>query len=214
MRGIPEMDSLMVFHYPDTPLPRRHGPRGYLRYEAYKPWLRDEFLFRCVYCLCRERWVPGGDESFSVDHFLPQSVVPERRTDYDNLVYACCSCNSSKQDYEGVLDPSREPVGNHLQVGADGTIHGLTPQGVEWIRVCRLDRPRLTEFCRQLLELLAILTRRKDPQAATLFQHYLGFPLNLPRLTTLRPPGGNARPGGIADSCFERKRRGELPDSY
>ncbi len=40
-----------VFAYASTDHQRRHGPRGYTSYRAYKPWLRDEFAFRCVYCL-------------------------------------------------------------------------------------------------------------------------------------------------------------------
>lgn len=39
---------------------RRHGPRGYADLRHFKPWLRDEFQFRCVYCLIRERWHPDG----------------------------------------------------------------------------------------------------------------------------------------------------------
>jgi hypothetical protein len=204
----------MVFRYPDVSQSRRHGPRGYLDYQSYKPWLRDEFLFRCVYCLCRERWFPDGEDSFSIDHLSPESVSPELRTDYDNLVYACCSCNSSRQDHEIGLKPPEEPFGRHLEVNADGTIRGLTPQGRELIQVCRLDRPRLTEFRRRLLELLRMPTRRNGPQATPLLQYYLSFPFSLPRLVGLRPPGGNTRPEGIAESWYERQRQGKLPDMY
>jgi hypothetical protein len=49
-----------VFDYPSLPHARRHGPQGYADYKHYKPWLRDEFSFRCVYCLCRETWLPDG----------------------------------------------------------------------------------------------------------------------------------------------------------
>ena len=52
-------------------------------YYAYK----IEFLFRCVYCLSRERWNPEGQDAFSVDHERPQSTHPEQTGDYDNLVY-------------------------------------------------------------------------------------------------------------------------------
>ncbi|MCL4201337.1 MAG: hypothetical protein KJ000_02500 [Pirellulaceae bacterium] len=45
-----------VFAYASTEQQRRHGPRGYTSYRAYKPWLRDEFAFRCVYCLLRISW--------------------------------------------------------------------------------------------------------------------------------------------------------------
>ena len=56
------------FDYP-APHLRRHGPMGYADYASYRPWLRDEFSFRCVYCLLREQWgrVRG---LFDLDHFL------------------------------------------------------------------------------------------------------------------------------------------------
>ena len=46
----------MAFTYPRSRHIRRHGPHGYRDYRSYKPWLRDEFAFRCVYCL----WRSGG----------------------------------------------------------------------------------------------------------------------------------------------------------
>src|SRR5580698_3361654 len=144
----------MVFDYPNLPHKRRHGPRGYRSYESYKPWLRDEFYFRCNYCLCRERWFPDGDDHFGVDHLEPQSRMPERRTDYDNLVYACCRCNAAKQDCNWLPNLFDQPLSKHLQVLEDGTIQGLTPQGTVWIQVCSLDRPKLTAFRKGLLRLL------------------------------------------------------------
>jgi hypothetical protein len=45
-------------------------------YTSFKPWLRDEFIFRCVYCLTRERWCPAGHEDFSVEHFIAQATDP------------------------------------------------------------------------------------------------------------------------------------------
>ena len=64
-----------VFAYPETAHECRHGPRGYLDDGHYKPWLRDEFAFRCVYCRCREVWFPDGDRNFSVEHVQPTSLV-------------------------------------------------------------------------------------------------------------------------------------------
>ena len=43
-----------VFAPPDALDERQHGPRGYVDDEHYKPWLRDEFTYRCLYCGCRE----------------------------------------------------------------------------------------------------------------------------------------------------------------
>src|SRR5258708_6259440 len=44
------------FQYPAAPHVRRHGPQGYADAASFRPWLRDEFTFRCVYCLQREVW--------------------------------------------------------------------------------------------------------------------------------------------------------------
>jgi 5-methylcytosine-specific restriction endonuclease McrA len=87
----------MIFDYPSPRATRRHGPARYLTVEAYRPWLRDEFTFRCVYCLKRETWGQvTGD--FELDHFNPQSIAPHLAMNYFNLVYACRRCNSVKSN--------------------------------------------------------------------------------------------------------------------
>lgn len=68
-----------VFRYPKDLQRRRHGPRGYLRYESYKPWLRDEFRFRCTYCLCRERWFPDPGETAPCEVVSPGWQLPPAR---------------------------------------------------------------------------------------------------------------------------------------
>jgi hypothetical protein len=82
--------ELAPFRYPLAPVARRHGPSGYLNAQRYKPWLRDEFHFRCVYCLVRERWCPDGEDAFSVEHYRPRSSSPDEVCRYDNLLYTCC----------------------------------------------------------------------------------------------------------------------------
>ena len=203
-----------VFAYASQPHERRRGPQGYQDYQSYKPWLRDEFSFRCVYCLCRESWFPDGDDSFSVDHFDPRSEVPERSTDYDNLIYACCQCNRVKQGATGLLNPCAQAMAEHLLVREDGTIVGKTAEGVEFIQACSLDRPSLTAYRRGILELWGLLSQRKSAQAVELRHQFFGFPSNIPCLAQLRPPGGNRRPSGLGDSYFEQQRRGQLPGTY
>jgi 5-methylcytosine-specific restriction endonuclease McrA len=68
---------------------------GYADYASYRPWLRDEFSFRCVYCLLREQWgrVRGA---YDIDHFLPVVNHVGLALDYENLVYACTTCNTAK----------------------------------------------------------------------------------------------------------------------
>ena len=147
---------------------RRHGPRGYADSQHFKPWLRDEFQFRCVYCLIRERWHPDGDGGFSVEHLRPRSRSPELAAEYDNLFYACCRCNAAKQDLEGILNPATEPLANHLLVSSDGAIQGLTEAGVELIKVCQLDRARLVEFRRSIFQLWQMIEASDDQILPTL----------------------------------------------
>ncbi len=204
----------MIFEYPGEPHVRRHGPRGYRDSRSYKPWLRDEFGFRCVYCLWREVWCADGDGSFSVDHVLSRIRHPERINDFENLVYACCRCNSLKQDSNVPLDPCREAWQEHLEVEIDGSIHPLTAEGVELIAICRLDRPAMTEARRRMIELLTALHSSDRPEARELYDLYRGYPQNLPALEKLRPPQGNTQPSGIETSYSERRRRGTLPKLF
>jgi len=204
----------MPFRYPKNKRRRRHGPRGYADYRPHKPWLRDEFEFRCVYCLCRERWFPDGDDCFSVDHVTPRSEAPELACEYDNLVYACCQCNAAKQGAVGARDPCHDPFGTDVEVLADGTIRTLTPHGVFLVRACRLERPKLTEFRRGVLELFRHLEHLGTEEAANLRRRIFGFPPNLPNLSDLRPPAGNSRANGLVESHYARRQRGELPETY
>jgi hypothetical protein len=200
-----------IFAYPDVAHVRRHGPRGYVDDEHYKPWLRDEFSFRCVNCGCREVWFPDGDRSFSVEHVQPRNLASEGLTEYDTLVYACCQCNATRKALRLPLDPAGD-LGRHLEVLPDGTIRALTSSGEDLIRICRLDRPNLTAFRRLMIDTLTLLHRKRDPEASELFRRYLGYPTNLPDLAALKPPGGNFRPMGIEQSAFARSGRGELPN--
>jgi len=68
----------MPFVYADRPHVRKHGPAGYTEFPTYKPWLRDEFHFRCVYCLERERWYPSGHAAYSTA-WVAAAVMLTRR---------------------------------------------------------------------------------------------------------------------------------------
>jgi len=61
---------------------------------------------------------------------------------------------------------------------------------------------------------LAVLQAVQRPEAERLVRDLLAFPAVLPDLSSLRPPGGNTRPGGISDCLCERHRRGDLPVAY
>src|ERR1043166_7359905 len=135
---------MAAFTYPAGPHARRHGPRGYAGYDSYRPWLRDEFAFRCVFCLLREQWgrVRG---TFDIDHFLPVASHPEHERTYDNLLYSCATCNAAK-GRQIVPDPTQALLAGDVQVKEDGTIEGRTPAARRLIRVLGLDDPEYTEF--------------------------------------------------------------------
>ncbi len=109
------------FEYPNEPHERKHGPSGYANYPEYKPWLRDEFSFRCVYCLEREMWCPNRASSFSVDHIEPRSENPSLICDYENLIYSCLRCNSAKRELT-ILNPITVAFDKHLRVVEDGSV--------------------------------------------------------------------------------------------
>jgi hypothetical protein len=196
------------FTYPAAPHVRRHGPQGYADHESYRPWVRDEFAFRCVYCLLRETWGPFKGV-YALDHFLPIAARPDLALEYDNLLYACVSCNLSKgsmrtpDPLSGLLDPA-------VKVSEDGRIHADTPQARKLIDQLGLNRPQLQEF-RELWIRIVRLAAQHDP---ALFRRLMGYPADLPDLSTLRPPGGNTRPDGLTQTHLVRRQRGELPDTY
>src|SRR5258707_737896 len=132
------------FEYPPSPHLRRHGPRGYTDYASYRPWLRDEFAFRCVYCLLREQWgrVRG---IYAIDHFLPVAHHPGKALEYENLLYACATCNSAKGD-RAVPDPLALLNGPAVRVAEDGRVHTENPEAARLIELLGLDSPESTEF--------------------------------------------------------------------
>lgn len=196
------------FAYPQTPHSRRHGPQGYENYESYRPWLRDEFSFCCVYCLTRERWGKGALE-FQNDHLVPQSLSSSDILDYDNLLYACATCNRMKTDATGIPDPCKIAYAQCLQVNENGTITALNNQGRLLIKILRLDNHENTEYRRLILEIIKLAQNEKS----SVYSYLMGFPDNLPDLTRKRPPS-NSKPQGISESFFARRKRNELPKIY
>jgi hypothetical protein len=195
------------FEYPTESHVRKHGPSGYSTYDSYRAWLRDEFLFRCVYCLHREQWgfVTG---LWDLDHFIPQAHDPALANEYDNLLYVCHTCNAIKND-DLVLDPCHVPLGTCVVVQADGTILGLDDSGWELIRSLRLDSPDRNRYRAMMLDTLRVLHQADR----SVFNQWMGFPDDLPDLRTLRPPS-NSRPAGIAGSWYVIKENGALPEVY
>jgi hypothetical protein len=78
LRGIAFLELLWQQTIPGLSFKVVHDEADQLAGSAisYRPWLRDEFTFRCVYCLLRKQWGRVTGE-FDVEHFRPLANSPE-----------------------------------------------------------------------------------------------------------------------------------------
>lgn len=196
------------FEYPSRPHRRRHGPLGYAKIASFREWLRDEFSFRCVYCLVREQWGRVTGE-FDIDHFTPQAVQPGRVAEYDNLVYSCARCNAIKSS-QVVPDPLSALIGENLRIQPDGIVETYTRDAATVIHKLDLNAPQMVAW-RLVWIRIAELAKNHDE---TLYRRLMGFPNDMPNLGRLRPPGGNTRPEGIEASYYAISKRRTLPATY
>jgi len=197
----------LIFDYPAQRSHRRHGPVGYADYESYREWLRDEFCFRCIYCLKRETWGRVTGE-FELDHFEPQSVSPEKALEYQNLVYACRTCNLIKNACS-IDDPFVTLHNGNLRCGQDGRLVAVSKEATRLIATLDLNAPRAIEW-RRLWSRIVSMAEVAD---ASLFEMLVGFPNNLPDLNRKQPPS-NSRPEGTSESWFAKQQLNKLPNSY
>jgi hypothetical protein len=198
----------IAFQYPSEPHVRRHGPYGYHDYKSYKPWLRDEFVFRCVYCLVRERWCHDGANGFGVDHLMPKSFRPDLECEYTNLLYLCNRCNSAKR-LSTAIDPCSCALSEHLKMNENGAIEANTKEGQYIIDAFNLNYSMAKGFRKRKIDLL---TRCRQAGDNWIIEQELGFPDDLPQLTDRNC--SNRVPQGVADSYHEQNHRGELPTMY
>lgn len=196
------------FEYPTEPHARRHEPGGYQDYESYRDWLRDEFLFRCVYCLHREQWY-GRGVAFTIDHQSPIVANPSGTLEYTNLVYACATCNNAKRGLRDVPDPCGLAFASCLRINEDGVVVSLNHAGESLIKKLRLNNPRNLHYRFRWMRVLALLQIEDE----ALYRENMGFPDDLPDLRTRRAPA-NSRPESVADCFFALRERGVLPATY
>jgi hypothetical protein len=199
---------MIGFEYSTTPHARRHGPSGYEDYHSYRDWLRDEFIFRCVYCLHREQWYNGG-ATFHIDHFVPVTADPTGKCEYSNLLYACARCNEAKRAVLGVPDPCQKAFHDCLRIKDDGRIEALNDEGKKLKLVLRLDSEKNVRDRSRWMRTLEFLRTSN----AALYQEYMGFPVDLPDLRMKQVPE-NTKPDGAASCYFVLRERGELPAMY
>ena len=152
-------------------------------------------------------WAPT--DIWTIDHVISQDEDAELRCDYDNLVLACQFCNQRKS-FHRVADPCQVAYGFCLRVESTGFVTPLNAKGIRLVSTIRLNHPHyVAERLKTLRHLRAIAQVDRGE-----FERLMGFPTNLPDLSTLKPPRGNRRPKGISESCFARSMRGELPTTY
>jgi hypothetical protein len=196
----------MVFDYPTAFTPK-YGPWGYIRYAAYKDWLRDEFSFRCAYCLTREKWCPTGHRDFAVEHILPKVNNKKLKTVYENLAYSCHLCNSRKGT-RLTLNPRTNPFGTHLSVKSDGTISGLTADGSKMILLLGLDDDDLTDNRKHYIEVYEAFQDPANKGHQFVISQYewcFSYPKQLPDLKGKRPAGQKYKKA-VNKCCFQRFR--------
>ncbi len=190
------------FQYPHAPLVRKHAPSYPTQWKPYLDWLRDEFDFRCVYCLQRERW--GKRRAvFAIDHIVPREAGGAAY-DYGNLAYACASCNSVKSDCV-VPHPDQHAYGKCVEVDGEGRIHPKNRVGKWLIRELHLDDMENTEFRRDRIHELKSLLKTDREQ----FERMMSFPDELPDLNSKNPPK-NAKPDSWKSSHRAKGNAGKI----
>ena len=192
----------LPFQYPLTSLVRKHAPDGYQHWEPYRDWLRDDFEFRCVYCLLRERW--GKRRAvFAIDHIASRASGGALR-DYGNLAYTCASCNSAKSD-SAVPHPEQHAYGKCVGVDDEGRIHPKNREGKLLIRTLLLDDEENTGFRRDRIRELETLAKHDLEQ----FERMMSFPDDLPDLQSKRSPR-NAKPDSWKQSHHAMNNAGKI----
>src|ERR1035438_4211133 len=155
-----------------------------------------------------ELWNSRGG-AFHVEHFCPTSVNPDGECEYSNLLYACATCNETKEAVLGLPNPCLVAFRDCLRVKADGHVDALTSDGEKLKQVLRLDSEKnVGDRCRWMRALEVL--RTSDPG---LYREYMAFPEDLPDLRTKRVPR-NTRPDGVVNCYFVLRELGKLPPTY
>lgn len=191
------MNSGFAFWYLEPRKSRRHGP-SYKNYTSYRPWLRDEFMFRCVYCLKRETWGQVTGE-FELDHFKPQKYNPDMKLDYQNLVYACQRCNAVKSAKE-IPDPFRLLNNDRIFCDQDGNLKTDDPKVEKLIAYLDLNSPAMVKWRWLWIEVVESAKHHKKKVFAAL----MDLPADMPDLGRLRCKS-NSRVKGIGESWFAKR---------
>ncbi len=149
-------------------------------YRSYLPFVREDFVYQCAYCLLSEV-LASGEENFELDHFKPKKRFPGSLNDYYNIYYACHPCNHGKRDFwppaalesQGVsiVDLCKDEFASHFIQEEDGLLRGLTTSASYTIDILRLNRKHLVTV-RKLLREVGV--RIDDRELTSALSHLLG----------------------------------------
>jgi len=153
-----------------TPVRRDDVPQK-TSYQGYKPLLREDFHQRCGYCGDHDFF---GETFYEIDHFVPKKMLKTIKvTDYNNLVYACRSCNNFKRakwpsgdelvcndGKIGFVDPCSDEYPTHFKRLEDGSIKSTTVLGLWMWKNLNLGNPAHRLKCK--LEELRIVLKELD----------------------------------------------------
>ena len=132
---------------------------GYVSVELRRQ-IRDRFGGCCAYCRSAEEL---NVATFEIEHITPRSGGGE--TVFDNLCFACPSCNRHKADRILVLNPAngeqiplfhpqRDRWDEHFEWSADFTeIVPLSACGTATIAALMMNRPQLIRVRRMWVEM-------------------------------------------------------------
>lgn len=125
---------------------KRTCTKSYARYGSFKPYIRADFNYKCVYCHRHESAFNSYRE-FEIDHIKPKGIArfSHLENEYSNLVYSCPHCNNIKtdswpsddpiKDGMGWLDPCAYDFDEHYQIVYDGNKLNISSSSLlgEWL---------------------------------------------------------------------------------
>jgi hypothetical protein len=139
---------------------RTEQPIQHKNYKSFKPTLRREFRKKCVYCCAPDA---GKTYSYGVDHYRPQSLFPDLTCNYNNLFYACNSCNSRKRAFwpqpidkragRFIPNPCEHQMYKHLRY-REGTVEPQSAAGRFAVALLDLNEPDSVKYRESVLMLL------------------------------------------------------------
>lgn len=157
-----------LFHYQKIIHKRKLSPGPYKAYRTYKKHLKIEFDGTCVYCRMPDSL--SEEKSYAVEHYRPKRQFPALETDYSNLYYSCCDCNSHKGTFWpsmsqmslGIFipNPCDYVMHEHLRLQPEGAIKFHSFAGQWTIETLDLNAPN------RIKKRYAFLTIKKNMDAA------------------------------------------------